>query len=192
MVHAGKTGSQTVCGVCEGRVRLLSEMTFSELTSSAAAPLAGILQLPNDATNRPVSAAVKAIESSGFIMGLDAVSIVIATMIGYVGVLIMAYGCIRALWEFLTSGKSHDHKLPMIRVHLGKHLALGLEFLVGKDIVESIVHPTWDDLGKLGAIIILRTVVTIFLSRELKEVENELDVESKELALEKRRGKMGK
>jgi uncharacterized membrane protein len=67
-----------------------------------------------------------------------------------------------------------------------------LEFLVGKDIVESIVHPTWDDLGKLGAIIILRTVVTIFLSRELKEVEEELNVESKELALEKKRSGMGR
>lgn len=167
-------------------------MTFSELTSSASAPLAGILQVPANAPERPVSAAVEAIESSGFIMGLDAVSIVIATMIGYVGVLIMAYGCVRALWEFLMSGRSHDRKLPMIRVHLGKHLALGLEFLVGKDIVESIVHPTWDDLGKLGAIIILRTVVTIFLSRELKEVEDELDVESKELALEQRRVKMKK
>jgi uncharacterized membrane protein len=167
-------------------------MTFSELTSSASAPLAGILELPNDAADLPVSAAVQAIESSGFIMGLDAVSIVIATMIGYVGVLIMAYGCIRALWEFLTSGKNHDHKLPMIRVHLGKHLALGLEFLVGKDIVESIVHPTWDDLGKLGAIIILRTIVTIFLSRELHEAKDELEVESKELSLEKKRVRIGK
>jgi uncharacterized membrane protein len=51
-------------------------------------------------------------------MGLDAVSIIIATMIGYVGVLIMAYGCVRALYEFLMSGRNHDHKLPMIRVHL--------------------------------------------------------------------------
>ncbi|PIR49316.1 hypothetical protein COU79_05570 [Candidatus Peregrinibacteria bacterium CG10_big_fil_rev_8_21_14_0_10_54_7] len=80
----------------------------------------------------------------------------------------------------------------MIRIELGKHLALGLEFLVGKDIVESIVHPTWNDLGKLGAIIALRTVVTVFLSRELKEVEEELKVEGQELALEERRSKLAR
>ncbi len=151
-----------------------------------------MMNLPQEPSTHVVSPAIHAIESSGFILGLDAVSIIIATLIGYIGVLIMTYGCLRALYEFLMSGKGHDHRLPMIRVHLGKHLALGLEFLVGKDIIESIVHPTWDDLGKLGAIIILRTVVTIFLSRELKEVEAELNLESKELALEKRRSGMGR
>lgn len=129
----------------------------------------------------------KHLMSNAFTIGLDALSIAIATMIGYVGVFIMAYGCIRSLYEFLISGKEREHQLPMIRVHLGKHLALGLEFLVGKDIVETIVHPSWDDLGKLGAIILLRTVVTIFLSRELKEVEEELVVEEKELTLERQR-----
>jgi uncharacterized membrane protein len=163
-------------------------MTFSEITSSAA-PLSGILHLSQESSMRPVSPAIEAIESSAFIIG---VSIIIATLIGYIGVFIMAYGCLRALYEFLMGGGRHDHKLPMIRVHLGKHLALGLEFLVGKDIIESIVHPTWDDLGKLGAIIILRTVVTIFLSRELKEVKEELNIESKEIALEKKRAGMGK
>lgn len=69
---------------------------------------------------------------------------------------------------------------------------MGLEFLVGKDIIESVVHPTWDDLGKLGAIIILRTVVTIFLSRELKEVEEEFKLESRKLSLEQRRARLGK
>ena len=166
-------------------------MTFSEITSSAA-PLSGILHLSQESSMRPVSPAIEAIESSGFIIGLDGVSIIIATLIGYIGVFVMAYGCLRAVYEFLMSGRRHDHKLPMIRVHLGKHLALGLEFLVGKDIIESIVHPTWDDLGKLGAIIILRTVVTIFRSRELKEVEEELNIESKELALEKKRSGMGR
>ena len=144
-------------------------------------------------TGEAVSAhanALETIESSPFIMGLDAVSIIIATIIGYVGVFIMAYGCMRALYDFIMNTGTREHKLPLVRMHLAKHLALGLEFLVGKDIVESIVHPTWDDLGKLGAIIILRTVVTIFLSRELKDVAEEISVENKELALEKRRGAM--
>jgi uncharacterized membrane protein len=166
-------------------------MTFSELTSSVGSPIMGMMHLPAE-QDLVANPSIEVLEASGFMVGLDAVSIIIATLIGYVGVFIMAYGCVRALYEFLMSGHSRDHKLPMIRVHLGKHLALGLEFLVGKDIVESIVHPSWDDLGKLGAIIILRTVVTIFLSRELKEVEEELKIESRQLSLEQRRARLGK
>lgn len=154
--------------------------TFNDLSTTTA----GILRLSDQ---EPVHAAVAAMQNNLFIVGLDALSILIATVIGYVGVLVMAYGCLRALYDFLLFTGSQEHKLPMVRIHLGKHLALGLEFLVGKDIVESIVHPTWDDLGKLGAIIVLRTVVTIFLSRELQSVEQEIKVEGKELALEKKR-----
>lgn len=133
------------------------------------------------------SAAVKSLEHAPIVVGLDAYCILIAAIIGYIGVSVMTYGVLRSIWDFVMATGKNEHRLPMIRVNLGKHLALGLEFLVGKDIVESIVHPTWDDLGKLGAIIALRTIVTVFLSRELKEVEEELQLEEKELNLEERR-----
>lgn len=114
------------------------------------------------------------------IAGLDTFSIVSASIIGYVGVTIMMVGAIRGILLFgryMATGKG---RLSHIRIDLGKHLALGLEFFVGKDIIESVVHPTWDDLGKLGAIILLRTIVTIFLARELKEVEEEMKLEQME------------
>jgi uncharacterized membrane protein len=112
--------------------------------------------------------------------GLDSFSMVSAGIIGYVGVVIMMIGSIKALWLFtlyLATGKG---RFSHIRIDLGKHLALGLEFFIGKDIIESVVHPTWDQLGKLGAIVLLRTVITIFLARELKEVEEEMRVEQME------------
>ena len=48
---------------------------------------------------------------------------------------------------------------------------------MGKDIIETIVSPTWTDLGKLAAIVALRTVVTVFLSWELKAVIHEVEEE---------------
>jgi uncharacterized membrane protein len=106
--------------------------------------------------------------------GLDPLCAAAATLIGYIGVAVMAYGSLKSAYLFFRSRFGRDDALPLIRVDLGKHLALGLEFLVGKDIIESIVHPTWDDLGKLGAIIALRTVLQIFLAREIREVEEEI------------------
>jgi uncharacterized membrane protein len=62
---------------------------------------------------------------------------------------------------------------------MGQYLALGLEFLLGKDILESIINPTWEGLGMLGSIVVIRTVITFFLERELKEIREEMKDEQK-------------
>lgn len=55
-----------------------------------------------------------------------------------------------------------------IRLNLGKGLALTLEFLLAADILRTAVSPTWEDIGKLGAIAAIRTILNFFLERELK------------------------
>ena len=114
---------------------------------------------------------------------LESVSIFFAAIIGYIGVSVMAFGGIKSAVHFILSTIRGNNHLPYIRIDLGKHLALGLEFLVGKDIIESIIHPSWDDLGKLAAIITLRTVVTLMLSYEIKGIKEELatDLQRKNL-----------
>lgn len=97
-------------------------------------------------------------------------SALLAHFVGFIGVVIMAYGSLYSGWLFITCARKSSEHLPKIRVSLAKHLSLGLEFLVGKDIIETIIEPTWEDLGKLAVIVALRTVVTIFLSWEQKEV----------------------
>lgn len=118
------------------------------------------------------------------ILLLEEVCFFMAEVLGVIGVGVMAYGAFKGVYRFLE-GSLHFRKqdLPRIRIELGKHLALGLEFLVGKDIIESIVSPTWDDLGKLAAIIALRTAVTFMLSWELKEIKEELDEEEQRSAV---------
>lgn len=116
------------------------------------------------------------------ILHLEEVCFFMAEVIGIIGVGIMAYGAFKGVYRFLE-GAFHFRKqdLPRIRIDLGKHLALGLEFLVGKDIIESIVSPSWDDLGKLAAIVGLRIAVTFMLNWELKEIKEELDEEESRL-----------
>lgn len=117
------------------------------------------------------------------IQGLDALSIVSAAVIGYVGVGIMLYGAFRAITQFTRYVFRRSVRLSHIRIEFGKHLALGLEFFVGKDIIESVVQPTWDELGKLAAIVLLRTALTVFLARELRELGEEMKVEQIERRL---------
>lgn len=105
---------------------------------------------------------------------LETVSLFAAAVIGYVGVIIIAYGAIKSAIHFIISTLRNNNHLPYIRIDLGKHLVLGLEFLVGKDIIESIIQPSWDDLGKLAVVIALRTFTTLVLSWELKQIKEEL------------------
>jgi uncharacterized membrane protein len=44
---------------------------------------------------------------------------------------------------------------------------LALEFQVAADILRTAVAPTWNEIGRLAAIIVLRTVLNFFLRKEI-------------------------
>jgi uncharacterized membrane protein len=57
------------------------------------------------------------------------------------------------------------------RLSLGHSLTLGLEFLIGADILRTAVAPSWADIGQLAAIVAIRTTLSYFLGHELRQVE---------------------
>ncbi|HKZ58066.1 MAG TPA: DUF1622 domain-containing protein, partial [Thermodesulfovibrionales bacterium] len=68
--------------------------------------------------------------------------------------------------------KSGYLAISLSRNHLGHSLSLSLEFLIGADILRTAISPTWQDIGQLGAIVGIRTVLNFFLTRELKQTES--------------------
>jgi uncharacterized membrane protein len=54
------------------------------------------------------------------------------------------------------------------RMLFGSAVAVSLELLLGADVLATAVAPSWDDIGKLAAIAVLRTGLNYFLERELK------------------------
>ncbi len=55
-----------------------------------------------------------------------------------------------------------------IRIEFGSAVAVALELLLGADVLSTAVAPTWNDIGKLAAIAVLRTALNYFLEKELK------------------------
>jgi uncharacterized membrane protein len=47
----------------------------------------------------------------------------------------------------------------------------GLTFQLAADIVESAFSPSWDEIGRLAAIAVIRTFLNFFLERDLAELE---------------------
>jgi uncharacterized membrane protein len=57
-----------------------------------------------------------------------------------------------------------------IRLQFGESVILGLEFMVGADIIGSLIAPDYYNLGMLAIIVGVRTVLSYFLSRELRDL----------------------
>jgi uncharacterized membrane protein len=47
----------------------------------------------------------------------------------------------------------------------------GLTFQLAADILATSIAPTWDEIGRVGAIAVIRTFLNFFLERDLAEVE---------------------
>jgi uncharacterized membrane protein len=94
---------------------------------------------------------------------LEAIS-AMCVAIGMTGSLIKSVGFARRSQNFLTN-------LPAIRVQFGSWLALALEFQLAADIVATTINPTWQSLGELGLLALIRTFLSFFLQREWQDQE---------------------
>jgi len=54
---------------------------------------------------------------------------------------------------------------------LGQWLTVALEFELAADILRTAVAPSWNDIGQLAAIIIIRTTLNFFLQKEIDQAE---------------------
>lgn len=91
-------------------------------------------------------------------------------MVESVGALIIAFGIFAALYGFLKAfAMRQPEGFTPIRLTFARYLALGLEFQLAADILSTAVSPSWEQIGKLAAIAIIRTGLNFFLMREMQE-----------------------
>src|ERR671933_405186 len=81
------------------------------------------------------------------------------------------WGILDYLQQLFSRSRRHVDATEVIRLKLGRILALGLEFTVASDILRTAVAPTRQDILNLGAIVLLRTLLNYFLEREIKQGE---------------------
>ena len=88
-----------------------------------------------------------------------------------IGACITVWGIILSLsaflWKELFNRKKVIELNEAIRLKLGSYLVLSLEFFIAGDIIKTVITPSWEGLGMLGAIVVIRTVLSFFLTRDL-------------------------
>ena len=105
----------------------------------------------------------------------------LATIISVISLLIVTYGVLVCFIAFLRNeikrfnGTYTVNNIRQLRADFGTYLLLGLEFLIASDILKTVVDPTLDELAILGGVVVVRTVLSVFLNKEIKELaENEI------------------
>ncbi len=86
------------------------------------------------------------------------------------GAIVIGLGVVAAAYQFARSLLPPQLEgYNEIRLTLARFLALALEFQLGADILSTAIAPSWTQIGKLGAIAVIRTALNFFLTREMKE-----------------------
>ena len=95
-----------------------------------------------------------------------------------IGALFIGVGALLTLGRFLrVLSKPSIRGYESTRLLLARFLSLGLEFQLAADILGTAVAPSWAQIGKLGAIAVIRTGLNYFLAREMKEEQEAVQEE---------------
>lgn len=103
-------------------------------------------------------------------------------VLNLLSIFILLWGIAIVVYDFVTSEcKTKDRILlaqqnTFIKGYFGSYVLLSLEILIAADIMESILNPTFTDIARLAAIVIIRTLISYFLNQEIKEAIHQDDL----------------
>src|SRR5262249_9297247 len=95
------------------------------------------------------------------VVAIDAIALVVIV----VGTPEKFVFCIRLIVSNLSG-----HEIRRGWMRYGRWLVAGLTYQLSADIIETAIAPSWDDIGRLAAIAVIRTFLNYFLERDLGEI----------------------
>ena len=81
--------------------------------------------------------------------------------------------------RIMLSSSVTNHQKREVWLEYSRWLVYGLTFQLAADIIETAVAPSWNDIGQLGVIAVIRTFLDYFLGRDISETR-ERDIEAEE------------
>lgn len=111
-------------------------------------------------------------------LNIHAILVLIQHAVSTIGVLIIISGVLYSLCQYLyyiCTGQfaAEGSGINTIRLHLGRVLILGLEFIVAADLIGTTTTPDYYAVGLLAIIVLIRTVLSFSINRELMSIGKE-------------------
>jgi uncharacterized membrane protein len=94
----------------------------------------------------------------------------IALALEAIAVAVIAFGSCRALIALgrMLVARAGRGEARGVFLGLARWLLLALEFTLAADVVRTAIAPTWNDIGQLASIAVIRTFLNYFLERDLE------------------------
>ena len=90
----------------------------------------------------------------------------IVSILEIIGIVVITIGSLKAFYHYIKALFTHKH-YP-IRIELANALALGLEFKMGAEILKTVLVRSMNEIFILGAIILLRALLSLMIHFEIK------------------------
>lgn len=87
-----------------------------------------------------------------------------------VAVLILASAAATAAYRVAVQWRRFETDMPLrkeIWLRFAASIVLALEFALAADIADTAVAPSWEEIGQLAAIATIRTLLNLFLERDI-------------------------
>ena len=102
----------------------------------------------------------------------------IAVGVDLVAILVMLVGAARFTIGVVRAELSRDARRRVAginheRLELGRYILAGLELLIVSDIIHTALSLELYDLMFLGLLVIIRSAISFFLDREIREIRRE-------------------
>ncbi len=109
-------------------------------------------------------------EAAAFLLALsNTVAFLLSAWGGVVVVWGGAKAARRTFWTEAEPWKGPQiPRLEEIRHAFGRRILLGLEFFLAGDIVRLLIEPSADDLLQIGAVVLIRVVLGLVITREVR------------------------
>lgn len=93
---------------------------------------------------------------------------VCTVLMEFFGVCVLVYTAVKCFYRWIRRDKE-------TRLALAQGIALALEFKLGGEVLRTVVVREWSELGILGAIILLRGLLTFLIHWEIKNEEKAME-----------------
>ena len=102
-----------------------------------------------------------------------------AAVIDLAAIAILLIGAARFIWDVALSEIAHRgaervRKTNHARIELGRYILAGLELFIVSDVIHTALSLRFSDLLFLLLLVIIRSITSYFLDRELEQIKKEL------------------
>lgn len=120
--------------------------------------------------------------SGGTVMGdaYASVESIFDTFIQFSILIVELVGIAVLMWAIVRAVIGLFRKEERLRLELAEGIALSLEFKIGSELLRTVIVREWEELGILGAVILLRAALTFLIQWEIRnEKKNSIDQNKK-------------